>query len=177
MIKQEKLSYVKKLLELLVKHPNFILVKIDRTTHQTLETLRKELKTTHSLFKVIKNTLLGKAINKLAQKEKKYLELKKSFFPLKETSALLLFDEDWTKGLNAFYSFSKKEPTLSFKFGLLDWESHPPSDLIKIAQLPSKNQLVANIIGSINSPTSRFVSLTKSNIYKLVYLLRQKPKQ
>lgn len=177
MTNTKKLALGGKIQELLTKYQNFALVKIDKTSHQTLEKLRKELKKDQANFKVVKNTLFEKTIAKLAKGNKSYEELKKNFFPVKETSALLLFEKNWDSGLKTFYEFIKKETSLSFKFGILDNQSYPNEEILKIAKLPAKNQLMANLIGSFKSPSYRLVNSLKFNVTKLIYILKEKSKQ
>ena len=177
MVQQQKLDIVHKIQDLLSKNANFSFIKIDKTKHQALESLRKDLKKTKSSLRVMKNTLLEKAVAKLSEKDKKFEEIKKAFFPLKETSALLLLDTDWNKGLGTFYQFSKKDATVSFKFGLLDGTAYSKETLLQIAQLPGKDQLMANIVGSFKSPTSRTVFALKFNLMKLTNILREKSKK
>lgn len=177
MVQETKLNFVQKLTDLIAASKNFIIVKIDKTTHQNLEAMRKELKKTKSSFKVTKNTYLEKTVNKLATKDDLFKKIKKAFFPLKETSALLTFDKDWSRGLKAFYEFTQKEKSLSFKFGLLDGKEYPEAELTKIAKLPGRDQLMANIIGSMKSPTSNLVYATKYNMTKFIYILKEKSKK
>ena len=106
MVSEEKLALVQKIQDLLSKNRNFALIKIDKTNHQTLENLRKQLKKTQAVFRVIKNSLFQKSISKLASDSAPYAELKKSFFPLRDTSALILFEKEWGNGLVTFYQFS-----------------------------------------------------------------------
>ena len=177
MVAQKKIDFVQKIHDLLTKNQNFALVKIDKTTHQKLEALRKELKKSGAQFKVIKNSLFEKSFNKLASSRKNLAGLAKSFFPMKETSALLILDQQWNNALSAFYLFSKKEPSLSFKFGLLDDKTYGNEELLQIAQLPGKEVLVGKIISSFKSPTSRVVYSLKFNFTKLVYILKEKSKK
>src|SRR3989338_5460617 len=114
MLAQKKVDIVQKIQDLLTKNQNFALVKIEKTTHQKLEDLRKELKKSGARFKVIKNSLFEKSLNKLASSRKNLASLTKSFFPMNETNAILLLDQQWSNALSAFYQFSKKEPSLSF---------------------------------------------------------------
>lgn len=172
MVAQKKINFVQKIQDLLTKNQNFALVKIDKTTHQKLEDLRKELKKSGARFKVIKNSLFEKSFNKLASSRKNLADLAKSFFPMKETNALLILDQQWSNALSAFYQFTKKEPSLSFKFGLLDEKTYGNEELLQIAQLPGKEILVGKIIYAFNSPASRFVHSLKFNLTKLVYILR-----
>jgi len=43
-----------------------------------------------------------------------------------------------------------------------------------MAELPSKEELLGKIIGSMKSPMSKFVYALKFNTNKLVYILKQK---
>lgn len=177
MVSKQKKTAVESFINKLQKNSNFVLVKFQKTTHQTLEALRKELKKHGSSFSIVKNTLFEKAINKLMLQNKPLKELKKKFFPLKDTSALLSLGGDWSKGLHTFYEFIQKEKTLDFKFGLLDNQNYDSNALAKIAQLPGKNILMAKIIGSMKSPAAKIVHALKYNTNRLVYVLSQKSKQ
>ena len=105
MVSTQKKSQVDKLYNLFKEKSNFVLVKIDKTSHQNLESLRKVLRKSNSSFKVIKNSLFEKAIYRAALGKPKLNELKKKFFPLKETSAIITFDNDWSTGIKLFNEF------------------------------------------------------------------------
>lgn len=176
MVNQTKKNQVESLLQSLDKNPNFLLVKIGKTTHQSLESLRKELKKNNSQIKVIKNTLFEKSINKIALKKAIFTDLKKQFFPLRETSALVTLSERWNEGLKSLYLFSKKDPSLSFKLALLDNSIYNAEKALQIAQLPSKEELLGKIIGSMKNSMNKFVYALKYNTNKLVYILQEKSK-
>lgn len=173
----KKKTYVEDLSKFLSNANHFALVKFENTTHQAFEQLRKDLKKEGATFKVVKNALFEKAVEKLSKTKKHFKDLKKKVFPLKENSAILTLGENYHKGLSAFFKFKKNEQTLSFKFGLMDTEFYPSEKLEKIAQLPDKETLITRIIGSIKSPSIRLVYSLKFNINKLVYILHHKAKQ
>lgn len=177
MASKKKFILVQQIQDLLAKYQNFALIKIYKTNHQTLENLRKELKKNQAKFKVVKNTLFEKSIDKYTPTHKIFTNLKKSFFPLRETSALLLLEKQWSRGLKTFYQFIKKETSLSFKFGLLDGKTYADSEILKIAQLPEKDQLLANLVWTFKFPAARAVYSTKFNLYKLIYILKEKSKK
>ena len=172
-----KKNQVDSIFQLIEKNSNLLLVKIGKTTHQGLETLRKELRKSDSKVKVIKNTLFEKAINKIALKNKLFIDFKKQFFPLKETVALITLGDRWNEGLKTLYLFTKKDATLSLKLALLDKTLYNAEKSIQIAQLPSKEELLSKIIGSIKSPMSKFVYALKYNTNKFVYILNAKSKE
>ena len=175
MVNTQKKFQIDSLNSLLKEKSNFLLVKIDKATHQSLESLRKELRKNDSSLKVIKNTLFQKSVN-LTSDKPLLKELRKKFFPIKEPSALVTFEKDWNGGLKSIYDFIKKEKTLSFKLGLLDNSLYGVEEMEKIAQVPSREELVGKIIGSFKSPMSKFVYAMKFNSNKLVYILQAKSK-
>ncbi|MEK7597701.1 MAG: 50S ribosomal protein L10 [Patescibacteria group bacterium] len=177
MVTQLKKNQVDSVLQLLEKNPNFLLVKMGKTTHKSLESLRRDLRKTGSQIKVIKNTLFEKSINKIALKKTIFHDLKKQFFPLKETTALVTLSNRWNEGLKALYLFSKKDSTLSFKLALLDENIYNAEKSIQIAQLPSREELLGTIIGSMKSPMSKFVYSLKFNTNKFVYILNAKSRE
>lgn len=174
MASQKKKISVNYLTETLQKNPNFVLIGYEKIPHTIFENLRKELKKTNAQFKVIKNALFQKTTNKLSKSTKIFTELKKKFYPLRENTALISLSKDYSDGLNLFLKLSKKEKNLSFKFGILDQQIYVNEDLNRIAELPGKDQLIANIIGSMKAPTSRLAHALKFNLTKLVYVLSQK---
>jgi len=176
MVNQKKTSQLEELVKTLQSNSNFLLISFDKTTHQNLEKLRRELKKTTSSIKVIKNTLFEKTINKMAIENKKLLDFKKRFFPLKDTTALVILPQDWSNSLNVLAKFMKTEKTLSFKTAVLDNENYDKDSTKRIAELPSKDQLAAQIIMSFKNPTQRFVGALKFNMNKFVYILNQKAK-
>jgi large subunit ribosomal protein L10 len=174
MINDIKKNQALSIFQLLEKNPNILLVKIGKTTHQNLETLRKELRKSNAKLKVIKNTLFEKSVNKMAIKDPQFKELKKQFLPLKETTALITLGENWSEGLKTFYLYTKKDATLAFKLSLLDKSLYNNEKSIQIAMLPSREELLGKIIGSMKNPMSKFVYALKYNTNKLVYILKQK---
>ncbi len=174
MVNQTKRDFVKHIVELLEANNNFALISFDKTPHQKLEELRKNLSENDADIQVIKNTLLEKAINILSTKNKLYNEFKKTAFPLKQVTALLVLKNDWSKGLKAFYEFCQKEKSLAFKNGLVENVAYDGDHILRMAKLPAKNQLIANILGSLKNPTSRFILTIKNPMQKLVYILKSK---
>jgi len=177
MVNQSKKTQVESLVSSLQKSNNFLLIKIDRTSHQNLEALRRELRKASASVKVIKNAYFEKAINKMAAVNKSYRDIKTKFFPMRETSMMIMLDRSWDTGLKVFYEFAQKEKTLSFKLSYLDNTLYDQAGTTKIAKLPGRDQLIAKIIGSMKAPMSKFVYGIKFNTNKLVYILQTKSKE
>lgn len=172
MVAQKKQIIVQKLTETLAQSPNFVIIGFEKTPHRSLEELRKKLSPFTAKFKVIKNTLLEKAVNRLIKTNTVLSEFKKKFLPLQRPSALLTFTNDWNQPLKIFYDFIKQEKTLIFKSGIIDGQIYNSEQLLAIAQLPNKDQLATNIIGALKNPFSRFVFALKFTTNKFIYLLQ-----
>lgn len=174
MVHQEKIKQVQQLVEALNKEKNFILVSFEKTTHQTLESIRKKLKKHNAVVKIIKNTLFEKAVNKLSGSSTIFGDVRKKFFPLRLISVFITLSNDWSAGLRSFFEQTAKEKAFSFKFGILDGALYPKDEIEKIAQLPAKSELIAQLVGTLKSPSARFVYSLKGNLNKFVYILREK---
>jgi large subunit ribosomal protein L10 len=168
---QKKLEKKEELQKLITDKKNFVLVKFESTPHKRLEDLRKILRKKTARFTVIKNTLFEKALEALIEVNQSLKSIKEKFLPLKQKSALITFDGDWVEGLSAFYQFAKEEKSLSFKFGFLDDVVYEPASLLRLSTLPSKQELLAKIIGSLKSPSSRLVYSLKFSPLRLVTLI------
>jgi large subunit ribosomal protein L10 len=172
----KKTSQIDELVQQLENQSNFALVKFEKTLHTTMEGLRRDLKQNDASLKVVKNTLLEKAIRRLTSKNKALNEVTKNF-PIKENSALLSLGQDWSKGLGAFHKFSDKEKTVSFKFGYLENKVYDGKNLTTIAQLPPKDQLVAKLIGTMKAPMAHLTNAMQFNMQKLVFVLNAQAKK
>ena len=178
MVNTTKQTQLDKTTSFLKDFPSFTLLKYEKTTHISLESLRKQLKKTGSKVMVVKNTILQKAINKLSStKDSSYLRaVQKQTKDLKENTALLGLAQDWSHGMNVFFSFSKNDKTVSFKIGCLDKQTYGGDDLARIAQLPSRGEIIAKVLGSLKSPVAQATHALKFNMQKFVYILNAKAK-
>lgn len=177
MANAKKQSQLQNLTEVLTNSSNFALIKHEKTKHTSLEKLRKELKKNETSVQVVKNSILEKAVRKLSQKDASMKKFASTVFPLKETTAIIAFKSDWSAGLSAFHNYTEKEQTLSFKAAVLDKSVYNANDLVKIAKLPSRPELMAKVIGSMKSPMYGLVYNMKFNMQKLVYVLNEKSKK
>jgi large subunit ribosomal protein L10 len=156
---------------------NFALAGFDRTTHQKLEELREELRKTGSKMKIIKNSFLGKAVNRLSQEDASFKSLKKSTKDLKNQTIVVSLTENWADSLKAFDKFAKTEESLSFKFGFIENSLYEEKGLYALAKLPGKDELIGKLIGTMKNPMSKTVYSLKYNMQKLAYVLAERGKQ
>lgn len=164
----KKIKIVEKISEKLKKNPNFALVNFGRLSHQKFELIRKKLNPFSSSLSVVKNTLFKVAAKKAGKKEIINEEI------LKGPSALLTLPADWSKGLSTFYQLAKNEEGVFFKIGLIDGVVYQKDDLIRLAQLPSKEELVGKISMIIKSPATRLAYTIRSGMWRIVQTFKLK---
>ncbi len=177
MANTKKGDIVAQISESLQSGANFALIKFDKTTHKTLEDLRTQLRKSDAKISVVKNTLFEKAINKVSESEKTFTEIRQKEFPIKDRTALVVFTGDWAEGLKTYFNFSKKDEAYGFKFGRIENNVYSEGQLIQLAQLPGKDQLIAKLIGTLKNPIARTTRALTSGTQKLVYVLSQRGQQ
>jgi large subunit ribosomal protein L10 len=178
MVSTQKKSQLDTISSFLRKFSDFALIRFQKTTHTSLETLRRQLRKNDSQLIVIKNTILQKAVNLLSSsKDQAHLkELQRLTRTLKDNTGILGFGKDWSAGMKVFFAFSKADKTVGFKVGVLDKLTYDEQGLLRIAELPGRGELVAKVLGSMKSPASHFVHSVRFNMQKFVYILNAKAK-
>jgi large subunit ribosomal protein L10 len=119
-----------------------------------ISTLRRQLRTLDADYKVFKNTLVRRAIEGTA------------VAPLDEflvgPTAIAFVNGDISAVAKALRDFAKATPTLVVKGGVLDGKALSLGDLTALADLPSRDVLLARFAGLLASPLSTMAGLLKA---------------
>lgn len=110
--------------------------------------LRRRLLPTGSTCKVAKNTLMRIAIEGDSN-----WEPMTAF--LKDTSAFVLIKDDIGGALKAYQDFQKASKKTELRGGVMEGRALSQDDVKAIADLPSKEQLMAQVAGALNSVTAK----------------------
>lgn len=70
------------------------------------------------------------------------------------------------------YDFSKDNENLKIVNGLIQGEYLEKESIIELAKLPSKQELLAKLVGNISSPISGLMNVFRSNLEKLIFVLK-----
>ncbi len=73
----------------------------------------------------------------------------------------------------ALTKFAKDVPTVKFKGAMLDREIVPASEIQTIANLPSRNELIAKLLYLMQHPIRGFVTVLAANIRNLAVVIDQ----
>lgn len=117
------------------------------TVNQVNE-LRTKVRKTSSTYKVLKNRLAARALESTA------------LAPLKEhlrgPLALTFHSGEPAVLVKVLTEFAKANPALEFKAGLLEGRAVSAADLQNLANLPSREALIARFAGALTAPLAAF---------------------
>ena len=114
--------------------------------------LRRELRKNNVEYTVVKNTL-----TRMATKNVGYDALSDVF----NGTTALATSEDFTAPAKVLCEFAKKHENLVVKAGFIDGEILDADGVIELSKIPSKEGLIAKLLGSIQGP-----------LYSLAYALQ-----
>lgn len=167
---QKKQSVVENLQQQLTQYKNILVVGFDKTSHKTLEVLRRKMYPTDTVVSATKNTLFEKAVHKASHD----IHDLKQGFPMKQNNLVIFFKDNWNDALKALADFIKKEESLAFKFGLFDGTYYQDKQIKVLATLPGKKDFMGKFAYLFKSGVSRSVFAGKYPMMALVNVLKQK---
>ena len=163
--KEQKQNILEDLEEKINRQKALIFVDFTGVKVKNLSELRKELKSNDSEIKVAKKTLMNIALKKQG------IEIEPD--KLKGEIGLTFGYEDGLFLAKTIYQFSLKNENLKILGGYFEKKFLDVEQIIELAKLPSKEELLARFVGSISSPISNFVNVLQGNIKGLIYTLKQ----
>jgi large subunit ribosomal protein L10 len=110
--------------------------------------LRRRLRPTGTVCKVTKNTFMGIAI----EGDEKWQPMTEF---LQGSSAFLLVKDDIGGAIKAYQDFQKATKKTELRGGVMEGRALNQDAVKAIADLPSKEQLMAQIAGALNSLTTK----------------------
>ena len=171
MKKTEKHLFVDNLTEQLKSATCVVLVDYTGLSVKMQQDLKKRLSEVGAQMTVVKNTLF-----RLAGKGAEVPEETLEDTVLSGPTAMILTEEDAIAPLQVLHKFAKEFEIPSFKVGLVEKSFQDKDTLERLAQLPSKEILMAQAVGAIAGPMYGLVGTLQGNLQKLVYILKEKSK-
>lgn len=144
-LKEAKVAEIKEKLE---KATSVVLSQYQGLTVEEDTVLRKNLREAGVEYKVYKNTLVT-----LAAKE---LGLEGIVEYLEGPVAIAFGYEDVTVAARVLNDFAKDHKKLELKAGIVEGEVYDTEKIKQLATIPSKEVLIAKLLGSIKSPIASF---------------------
>ena len=120
--------------------------------------LRKELREAGIDYSVVKNTLLGRAI------EGTDLEEMKSC--LEGTTAIAISKDDHTAAARILKKFADSHDNFKIKAGYLDGKAISVETVDSLAKLPTRDVLLATVLGAFQAPMASFARAVQAIVDK-----------
>ena len=115
--------------------------------------LRKALREAGISYKVYKNTLVSRAVEGT-----EFESLRES---LEGPSAFAISKEDATAPARVLAKFAKTAPALEIKAGVVEGNFYDAEGMKAISDIPSRDELVSRLLGSLQSPITNFARVLK----------------
>ncbi len=164
--KEQKQGIIRDLEEKISGQKTMVFMDFTGVDSDELFQLRRKLKETGCELKVVKKTLFEKALEKL-NKKNIIEEIKK----IKNQIVLIFGFNDEITASKFAYEAGKSNENFIILGGALGADCLTKEKIICLAQLPSRQELLAKITRSLQNPVSGFVGALKANLNNLVFVL------
>ena len=115
--------------------------------------LRKELREAGIVYKVYKNTMMNFAF--------KGTEFEALSEYLEGPSAVAISTTDATAPARIICKFAKEAKALEVKGGVVEGTAYDAKGITAIAEIPSREELLSRLLGSMQSPVANFARVIK----------------
>jgi large subunit ribosomal protein L10 len=163
--KEEKKKILEDLRENVKKQRVMVLVNFTGLKVKDFFELRKRLKSANSQIKVIKKTLLDLVLKEFSP------DFVQKIDQFKDQIAIVFGFGDEISPAKILYQFSLENPNLKILAGYFEKKIREKEEIITLAQLPTKNELLARLVGNLSAPISNFLNMLEGNIKGLIYVL------
>ena len=158
-ILKQKEEEVSKLAEKLKNAKLVLLTDYRGITVESVTSLRNTLRDTKSEYKVIKNNIVKRALNVNGENGLDSV--------LEGPTAVVIAEEDYVDPLKAIYTFSKENDFYKIKGGIVEGKVMTTEELITLAKLPSRQELLGMLAGALLGNISKLaVALDQVKLQK-----------
>lgn len=136
---------------------------------EQINTLRRRLREEKISYHVVKNTMM-----KLAAKG---TDLEKITDYFKGPTAIAVSHDDPISLARILTEFVKTQPRLEIKIGLIQGRVTPPDEIKTLATMPSREIMMAQIMGGIQGPGQEVAGVIQSGLRQIVGLIHARADQ
>jgi large subunit ribosomal protein L10 len=163
--RKQKEEILSKITEKIKKSKSVYFTRYSKLTVSENESLRVELEKENSEYIVAQKTIAGLAF----KKNDIEVDTKK----MDGQIAIVFGYQDEVVPARIIDKFRKEhEEKVEFVGAILDGKFIDGAGAMQLASLPSKQELYAKLVGSINAPISGFVNALAGNLKNFVYVLK-----
>ena len=130
-----------------------VVVDYKGLTVEEVTELRNKFREVGVDYKVYKNTLVRRATAEVGNFEKF------NDVDLVGSNGFAVSFDDAVAPVRVISDFAKKHPNLEMKMGYVEGEFYDVERMKELANIPSREELIAKLVGSFKAPLSNFVYL------------------
>lgn len=162
--KQQKKEIIKNLEDKLSRQKTVVFAEYAGLEVNKLQTLRKRLREDNIDYKVARKTLINLALKKAGFDNVDVKELNGQI-------SMIIGYESEVLPAKLVYEFARKNDKFKILAGLVQGQYMDKDALVRIAKLPSRQELLAQLVGGVAAPISGLLSVMQGNLKSLVYVL------
>lgn len=162
--RQQKEELVKSLAQKLKDSKAVVFSDFKGLAVKDMTVLRNELREKGIDFKVLKKTLISIALKDAGIE----MDLKK----MEGQIAIAVSQGDEVEAAKIIAKMAKVNENLKIAGGILGKKILGAEEVMALSKLPSKDELLAKLVGTLNAPVSGFVNVLAGNIRGLVQVLK-----
>lgn len=162
--REQKTELLNKYKGILEEKSGYFLLDSDNTDTLTISDLKAKLKDTNANYVVIKNSIFKVAL----QDTKQPLETQDIDGP----TAIVFFEEDPTSPAKLIKEIQKEAELLRVKGGVYKGEYLKEEKVLQLADIPSREVLLSQLVGSLNAPVLNIMNAITGNIRGLTTVLK-----
>lgn len=162
-IREEKVKAVEELKDRFSRSKTAVLTDYRGLNVADITELRKKLREKGVEFKVVKNTLTRIALKDFSYNLDEFLE---------GPTAIAFSYQDPVAPAKVLIDFAKNHKELEIKAGVVEGKVGGKDMIESLAKIPSREELLAKAVGSIQSPLYGIVGVLQGPLRNLVYTLQ-----
>jgi large subunit ribosomal protein L10 len=161
--RQEKEEQLKQLVKDLADAKGIVFAQYRGLTVKEIDKIRKNLRKENVKYQVVKVTILKKALAELG--------LDAGKLEYSGPIAVAVSQDDETTPARLIKALNKEHQFLTLDGGILNKEIIAKQMVISLAELPSKQQLLGQLVSTIAGPARGLVTVLSGNMRQFVYAL------
>lgn len=170
MNKTEKAEIIEQIKEVVNKSSGIFLVDYRGVTVEDINKLRSSFRKEGVTYKVFKNTLFKKALDEITGFEKFNEQLVGMI-------GVAFAGDNFVAPAKIIKKYFDDKQKFSFKGCYIESTFYGADQLNTIASMPTKEEIIAGIIGSVASPATRIVGAINAVMRDLVYVIDEVAKK
>lgn len=161
---QEKKEQVEGLAKELATDSHLFMAEYRGMTVEQMSQLRKRVREASGKVKIVKNTFLRRAAEGTSKDV-----LSDQF---QGPNAVMLCLDDPMPLIKVLVDTAKKEKVFSLKSAVVEGKAVSAEDLVRMAELPSREVLLARALASMNAPLQGLMNVCQGTTRDLLYALK-----